>query len=130
MKKIIIILSLTFFIVPWSISSSSETVLLHHDCPLETNDYQNCSSKCVHDEKFKIGASFKINVDKQIVMHTTYAQGTPRGTTIYENCSVIDNMNFICTLDNNHRIHMVNGIVYSYSRYKGQPEFDAKICFK
>ena len=116
-------------------------ILYKYHCPEDTADYMSCSNACVHDKSWGFAANFKVNIDKGILMKTNYLNGVQIHSSIYENCSIIDEENFVCEFKNyaphtNNKystltghITMTNGIAHSniFSHISDTRE---KRCFK
>lgn len=116
-------------------------ILYKYDCPEDTLDYMSCSSACLHDKSFGLTSNFKVNIDKGILMITNYIKGVQVHTAIYENCSIIDEENFVCKFKDyapstinkyatvTGHITMTNGIVHndSFAHLAGER---FKSCYK
>ena len=101
----------------WSTQTYANNLNLY-ECPADTLDYVSCSKACVHNKSVGLSSRFNVNVDKGIVMNTTSVNGVEISSSIYKNCSVLDDKNFVCNYKNmgvakaSGKITMSNGKVY------------------
>ena len=80
-----------------AISGLLDGRLDNYDCKSE-QDAISCNNKCKRMKSTGIDFqnSFKINVAKNIVMHSQYNNGENFSNSILENCQIVDEKNWIC----------------------------------
>ena len=112
-KRLIIVFVFMF----WSAQTYADNLNLY-ECPTNSLDYVSCSKACVHDKSVGLSSRFIVNVDKGIVMNTTSVNGVEISSSIYKNCTVIDDKNFVCNYKDmgvakaSGKLTMSNGKVY------------------
>ena len=130
MRRFVIFL----FVYILTFSQVHANTLTVYDCPNNTLDYVSCSKACV---KHSLGLSsrFNINVDKDLVMVTTFLKGVEISSTMYNNCTVIDKRNFICNYKNlgvaqtSGKLNMSEGKI-SNSFWDNFNEKNVRYCYK
>jgi len=90
-KPLIINFLLLFFLF-LSVSKSVQAISKYdlYDC---TNNV-GCSGQC---EKKGKSVTFKVNSSKSLVIMSVYEQGELHSTATFDNCKVIDNINWDCS---------------------------------
>ena len=130
MRRFVIFL----FVYILTFSQVHANTLTVYDCPNNTLDYVSCSKACV---KHSLGLSsrFNINVDKDLVMVTTFLKWVEISSTMYNNCTVIDKRNFICNYKNlgvaqtSGKLNMSEGKI-SNSFWDNFNEKNVRYCYK
>ena len=123
-----------WFIYILTFSKVYANTLTVYECPNNTLDYISCSEACVKDT-FGLSSRFNINVDKDLVMVTSFLKGVETSSTIYNNCTVIDKKNFICNFKNigiaqiSGKITMSEGKIYN-SFWDNINEKNVRVCYK
>ncbi len=98
--------------------SSNDMKLKGYHCPTAA-DAKSCSSRCI--QKKDLHFEFKVNIKNSIVISNMYSNNELFHSVPLDNCKVVDNKNWICTIDTPPSVaqtnSMINGVFSFHTAY-------------